>query len=173
MRKLLKNATIAASFLISCQASEIWVGVGKIGGDPITSTEYAVGYETETKLRNDWILGMDISYKYSRIKEEEREIGEDGREEAVCKRIDEHALDLEALWGRALDHHDKLFLIGGLRVGDAEGTTVYGIGAGVEYQHIFHNDFVVSLDFLRHFMKTDDDIYYQTDTFMVKVGYEF
>ena len=172
MKKTLLGACVAA-LLISSNASEIWIGVGKIGGDPITSTEYAIGYEREFETHTSWIAGIDISYKYGRIKEEERELDEHGREEVMSKKIDEHALDLEGLWGKALDHHNKLFMITGLRVGDAEGTGVYGVGVGVEYQHILHNEMVVSFDVVRHFMKTEDDYYYQTNTFMVKVGYEF
>ncbi len=154
-------------------ASEIWVGIGKIGGDPKTSTEYAIGYETEFESHSEWIVGLDVSYKYARVKEEEVELNEHGHQEVITKKVDEHALDIEGLWGKAFDHHNKLFAIGGVRLGDADGTTIYGLGVGVEYQHILENDLVISLDAVRHFMKSEDDIYYQTNTFMVKVGYEF
>ncbi len=165
---------VAATFVISsATAGEIWLGVGKIGGDLKTSTEYAIGYEKEFDVSEEFLVGLDVSYKYARIKESEEERNEEGQLESVTKKVDEHALDVEGLFGKALTPHDKLFAVAGVRVGDSDGTTIYGVGVGVEYQHLFENEMVVSVDAVRHFMKSDDDIYYQTNTFMLKVGYEF
>ena len=168
-------SSIAASSLLlsSATAAEVWVGVGKIGGDPKTSTEYAIGYETEFDVSEEFLVGIDVSYKYARIKESEEELTEEGEIERITKKVDEHALDVEGLFGKALSPHDKLFAVAGVRLGDSDGTTIYGLGVGVEYQHIFENEMVVSIDAVRHFMKSEDDIYYQTNTLMLKVGYEF
>jgi len=174
MRKVL----IATSLVIATFANEFWIGVGKIGGDPVTSTEWAIGFEKEIELFEEWISGIDISYKYARIKEveEEKEIREEEHQlrEGGSKKVDENAIDIEALLGKAFDHHNKLFAVGGLRYGESDGDEIYGIGVGVEFQHILENDMVVSVDVIRHFMKNSDkDEYYQTNTLMIKLGYEF
>ncbi|MRI83059.1 MAG: hypothetical protein C6I00_01435 [Nitratiruptor sp.] len=163
-------ALLLGSWLLG---AELWVGIGKIGGDPVCSNEYALGYEAEFELGQEWLTGFDVSYKYASLKEVEAEGDHEGEGPAIrSQRIEEHAFDVEGLLGKHLAYHDKLFAVGGLRLGDSEGEFIYGLGLGAEYQHIFEDRWILSLDLIRHFMKGEER-YYQTTTFMVKVGYEF
>ncbi|NPA03599.1 MAG: hypothetical protein GXO61_01935 [Epsilonproteobacteria bacterium] len=160
----MKKLLLTSLLLTSSFCAEIWVGVGKIGGDIVTSTEYAIGVEEEFELFEEWLTGVDVSYKHAKVKEEEEE---------ESFKVWEDAVDVEGLIGKEFDEKNKLFGVVGLRYGQSDGDDFYGVGVGAEFQHLLEDGVVVSIDIVRHFMKNEDDRYYQTNTLMFKVGYEF
>ncbi len=160
----MKKLLLTSLLLTSSFCAEIWVGVGKIGGDIVTSTEYAIGVEEEFELFEEWLTGVDVSYKHAKVKEEEEE---------ESFKVWEDAIDVEGLIGKEFDEKNKLFGVVGLRYGQSDGDDFYGVGVGAEFQHLLEDGIVVSVDIVRHFMKNEDDRYYQTNTLMFKVGYEF